>query len=306
MGRVLRCAQQLVFCMGTLLMVTGTMYAQDALPIPAPSTPHYGIPEDWSTQHVIYTRNGSVEDMLKVRDDPRFLNNILLHYIREHRNQTAQPATAGLDENRLSADSADADSQELPSQLPRNWRIYHHPPHPPGTGAPRLTGPSPWVDWAAWRLQKVRQSTPLIRAQHPVVPTTLSCTRSTRLLQWAGKPDLVGLRNLYSNSAGTGYCHGHWSHVSIFLCDREQSLGPFANTFARWDKGYLAREYESCQSPRHHMGRWTRHQCRDGCGRPDRYVVEWGMHSCRRFLRLCPQLHHFGPMHGELLPQQRF
>ncbi len=88
MGRIFRFAQRAVVCVIALLMVAGTLYAQDALAIPASSAPHFGIPEDWSTQHVIYTRNGSAEDMLKVRDDPRFLNSILLHNMRERGNRT--------------------------------------------------------------------------------------------------------------------------------------------------------------------------------------------------------------------------
>src|SRR3979411_124486 len=98
MGHVFRFVQKALLCVSALLMVTGTMYAQDTLPIPATSTPRSGGPEDWSNRHVIYTRNGSDEDMLKLRDDPRFLNSMLQHYIREHRNQTGQPATTGLGE----------------------------------------------------------------------------------------------------------------------------------------------------------------------------------------------------------------
>ena len=36
MGRVFRCAPQIIFCVVVVLMITGAMYAQDALPIPAP------------------------------------------------------------------------------------------------------------------------------------------------------------------------------------------------------------------------------------------------------------------------------
>src|SRR6202521_5601521 len=93
MGNIFRFVQRAILCVSTLLMVTGTMYAQDTLPILTPSTPRSGGPEDWSNRHVIYTRNGSVEDMLKLRDDPRFLNSMLQHYIREHRSQTGPPET---------------------------------------------------------------------------------------------------------------------------------------------------------------------------------------------------------------------
>src|ERR1700682_2180062 len=100
MGHVFRFVQKAILCVSTLLMVTGTMYAQDTLPIPATSTPHSGGPEDWSNRHIIYTRNGSVEDMPKLRDDPRFLNSMLVRYAREHRNQTGLPGTTGLNEDR--------------------------------------------------------------------------------------------------------------------------------------------------------------------------------------------------------------
>ena len=102
MGRVFRFAQPLFFCAATLLMVAGTcvpnMRAQDALPTPTRPAPRLGGPQDWSNQHVIYTLNGSVDDMLKLRDDPRVLHSIVLHYMREHRNQTGETATAGWNE----------------------------------------------------------------------------------------------------------------------------------------------------------------------------------------------------------------
>src|ERR1700686_482371 len=118
MGHIFRFVQRAILCVSALLMVTGTMYAQDTLTIPAPSTPPSGGPEDWSNRHVIYTRNGSVEDMLKLRAEPRFLNSILRRCLREHRNQTGQPATTGWNqtgwgENISGEDTSVPDTPEL-------------------------------------------------------------------------------------------------------------------------------------------------------------------------------------------------
>jgi hypothetical protein len=98
MGRVFRVAQRVLAFAGifmcTLSLLTGTLCAQNAFPIrppsppPSPSVAHAGVPVDWSTQHVIYTRNGSLEDMMKVRDDPRFRNSILLHNLSERSKGT--------------------------------------------------------------------------------------------------------------------------------------------------------------------------------------------------------------------------
>src|ERR1700730_4850481 len=114
MGRVLRFVQRIAFCVGTLLMLMGTLCAQDVPVNPALSTPQLGIPEDWSTQHVIYTSNGSVEDMMAVRGDPRFLASFLLHNMRERGNQI-QPANPGLNKNEdeLINNSSGADIKEL-------------------------------------------------------------------------------------------------------------------------------------------------------------------------------------------------
>jgi hypothetical protein len=215
MGHVFRFKQPVVFCVGTLLMLTGILHAQDALPIPAPSTPYVGIPEDWSTQHVIYTRNGSAEDMLKVRDDPRFLNNVLLHYMRERRSQDQPPASAGLneageEENSLSEDRSDTDEQELqPQSL---WE-----PLKPRPTLPTRNKHSK-VDWAV-SLGGAGGISGTAVGESPAKYTfstsgTPSCSdfvvylTSANNVQVGTQADLVGLKNLYTDSAGNGYCAG--------------------------------------------------------------------------------------------------
>jgi len=92
MRRALRFLQTMSVCAAALLMAAGTsvrkLHAQDARPIPAPSIAPRGIPEDWSNRHVVYTRNGSFEDMVKVRDDPRFINSVRLQKAQERLRQT--------------------------------------------------------------------------------------------------------------------------------------------------------------------------------------------------------------------------
>jgi hypothetical protein len=197
MGRIFRCASQIIFCAVVVLMVTGAMYAQDALPIPDRSTPHFGLPEDWSTQHVIYTRNGSVEDMLKVRNDPRFLNNILLHYVREHGKQTASAPGTGLDEAGF-----DADSQELPPQNPRDENEQ-----------PALTStPNSKVDWAVSLGPTggmALAESPAKYTLNPGLPPSCSdfVVYTVNAAPKVGtQANLVGLTNLYSGSSPTGLC----------------------------------------------------------------------------------------------------
>ncbi|MGB7022490.1 MAG: hypothetical protein WBD73_01710 [Candidatus Acidiferrales bacterium] len=215
MGRVFRFTQSGVFCVGTLLMLTGILHAQDALPIPAPSTTSVGIPEDWSTHHVIYTRNGSADDMVKVRDDPRFLNNVLLHYMRERRSQNQPPASAGWnesgeEENGLSEDRSDTDKQDLqPLSL---WERLKPRPTPP----PRNKHSK--VDWAV-SLGGGGGISGTAVAESPAKYTfstsgTPSCSDFVVYLTAANnvkvgtQADLVGLTNLYTDSAGDGYCPG--------------------------------------------------------------------------------------------------
>jgi hypothetical protein len=226
MGHVFRVAQPLVFCAATLLMVTGTcvpdMRAQDALAVSAPSTSRFGGPQDWSNRHIIYTRNGSVEDMLKLRDDPRFLHSMLLHYMREHRNQTGQPTIAGLneagfEESSLSEDTSGADTEELERLAP--WDPLKFRPTPPhrnknskvdwsvslGPTAGMAFGESP----AVYTYNYATPSCSTLGAAPPVVGDfivyTINAAPSTAV---PGQANLVGLTNLYTAGDGSGYCTG--------------------------------------------------------------------------------------------------
>ncbi len=224
MGRVVRFAQPLLFCAAALLMMAGTVRAQEALPIPARSTPRVGGPQDWSNRHIIYTRNGSVEDMLKVRDDPRFLNSILLHSMREHRNQTGQPGTAGVnaaeqqqdwwdgvglneagwDEDGLSEDTFGADTQELPPPDP--WDPVKFGPIP--SSGHKLSK----VDWSV----SLGPTAGMAIGETPAVYTynyaSPSCSDfvvyTINAAATSAQANLVGLTNLYTDGAGTGYCPG--------------------------------------------------------------------------------------------------
>jgi len=132
MGRCLRFVQPIVFCAGTLLLLAGTcvrnLNAQDARPIPAPFMPHPGIPEDWSNQHVIYTRNGSFEDMVKVRDDPRFLNSLLRQQRASTRLNEARSSEAGLDEEPA------GDDKHKNRRSKRDWAVSLGPGNTTGGG----------------------------------------------------------------------------------------------------------------------------------------------------------------------------
>ena len=205
MGHIFRFVQRAILCVSALLMVTGTMYAQDTPANPAPSGQQLGMPEDWSNRHVIYTRNGSVEDMLKLRDDPRFLNSMLQHYIREHRSQTGPPATTGWNEagwgdKSLREDTSGADTPELKPLRP----------------IPRIRNKRSKVDWSVSlgpTAGLAMGETPAVYVANYAAP---SCSNdfivyTINAAAAVGKPgqaNLVGLTNLYTNGAGTGFCPG--------------------------------------------------------------------------------------------------
>jgi hypothetical protein len=230
MGRVFRFAQPLLFSTAILLMASGTcvreMSAQDALPTPATSAPHVGLPEDWSTPHVVYTRNGSLQDMMKVRDDPRFLNNVLLHYMRQH--QTGQPATAGLNmagsddarfnentlidntliENPFGERSDGAVLRPLSPILPRRWLpVPVRPRHARQKGSK--------IDWAV----SLGPTSGMAAGQSPAkysfnyANSTPNCATDYAVYtvdadaKVGTQANLIGLNNLYVNGAATGYCY---------------------------------------------------------------------------------------------------
>jgi hypothetical protein len=98
MGRVFRFVQPVVFCVATLLVVTATLCAQDALPTPGAANPavdpviqrniddwavlRRGLPDDWTHHYLVFSNpgtaqqaieNGKFEEWLKIVDDPRFI-----------------------------------------------------------------------------------------------------------------------------------------------------------------------------------------------------------------------------------------
>ncbi|HEY5069671.1 MAG TPA: hypothetical protein VII37_07775, partial [Candidatus Acidoferrum sp.] len=209
MGRAFRWAQPVVFYVGTLLIATGTLRAQDPLGIFAPAMPH-GIPQDWSHRHIIYTRNGSVEDMMRLRDDPRFLHSVVLHYMREHRNQTGQSATAGLNEagwneSNLGEGTTAADTQESRAIAP--W----HPIRPIFPARNKR----PKVDWsvslgptaglalgetpAVYTYNYAKPSCSNLSATPPVIGDFVVYTiNAAAAVGKPGQANLVGLTNLYT------------------------------------------------------------------------------------------------------------
>jgi hypothetical protein len=231
MGRVVRCAQSRMLYAATLLMLilAGGMRAQDALSTIAPSTQGLGGPQDWSHQHVIYTRNGSIQDMLTLRDDPRFLHSVLLHYIREHRNLFGQTPTAGSnkdwsdevglnnaqwDENGWNEELLDGVSTEPLPISP--WKPIKFPTIPPRNKHSKVDwsvslGPKAGLNFgetpAVYTYNYASPSCSTLAATPPGVGDFVVYTINATPVVGA-QANLVGITNLYSTAAGTGFCSG--------------------------------------------------------------------------------------------------
>jgi hypothetical protein len=226
MGRVVRYAQSTAFCAAILLIVAGAMRAQDALSVPvSKNASRLGGPQDWSTKHTIYTLNGSAEDMLKLRDDPRFMHNILLHYLREHRNQAGLPGTAGFNESgwipsNLTEEPTDPNTRNLrppdpldlfdpikflPTVPLRNMRSKVDWAFSLGPTAGMSLGETPGV----YTYNYAVPSCSTLSATPPVVGDfvvyTVDAAPSTGI---PGQANLVALTNLYTAGDGTGFCPG--------------------------------------------------------------------------------------------------
>jgi hypothetical protein len=188
----LRCLQTIAFCAAAPLMVVGiclgNLQAQDARPIPAPSVAPRGIPEDWSNRHVIYTRNGSFEDMVKVRDDPRFINSVRLQKMREHRSQAKLTGTTGTPRSKHSkVDWAVSLGHFAGMAIGETPAKYTFDPDAPPT-CTHLTAVPPTIgDFVVFTIN-------VPDATHVVAGT---------------QGNLVGITNLYSGSDPTGICGTH-------------------------------------------------------------------------------------------------
>jgi len=211
----LRFAHRLVFLAAALSVLTGKSQAQDASSIPNSPTsrlsaPQIGIIQDWSTQHVIYTRNGSVDDMLKVRNDPRFLNSYLLHYKREHPSQIE---TAPSLSESASAEDRAADLQpQLPILRPKPLPLQpvHKSP---------VKNKHTKIDWAVdlgptWGMA-IGESPAFYGVNAngtPACTTSASSIGDFIVYSLKAAPtkgtqaNLVGLTNVYAGSTPTGYC----------------------------------------------------------------------------------------------------
>ncbi|MBZ5546881.1 MAG: hypothetical protein LAO22_02800 [Acidobacteriia bacterium] len=199
MSRVCGMSCRLVFWLCAVLMLTALVFAQDAPANSAVSTPHIGLPQDWSTGHVIYTRNGSVEDMMKVRDDPRFLHSFLLHKMREQGSQLPQPLENATDDATSTIVVPDPDAQAAPD------RRTHRPPS-------KLKHRHSKVDWAVSLGTTSGMSLGENPAKYSFDPNAApDCNNDYVVftIQAGGRvgrqANLVALRNLYSGTPA-GIC----------------------------------------------------------------------------------------------------
>jgi len=212
-----RCAYRTIFITALCAFLTGAVAAQETASLPDPSSslsssPHVGIIQDWSTQHVIYTRNGSLEDMWKVREDPRFMSGTLLRYMREQCKRTGQPEGFALN-------GAPGAGEGVLEPI-----IVRDPLRPRPT-PPRKNKHSK-VDWSVSLGPTAGMAvgeTPAVFTYNYVVPScsnlsatppsvgdfavyTINATPSTTA--GSGQANLVGLTNLYTDGAGAGFCSG--------------------------------------------------------------------------------------------------
>jgi hypothetical protein len=173
-------------------------YAQDQ---DRETGPRVSLPIDWSHRHLIYTASGSVEDMLAVRNDPRFLHSWLLHRSLQAKFPiTPIPQT----EDDIGNQAVAVDSS--------SWRIR-------GSVPPfrRRPGVSPsfnsHVDWAA----SLGSNGGMAFGEYPAkwsynIFNPPDCTKDFVAFTTTATPgvgvqaNLVGFNKLYSGSNPTGIC----------------------------------------------------------------------------------------------------
>ena len=136
MGRVFRFVQPVVFCVGTLLLGTGTLCAQDALPIPDAGNPavdpviqrniddwavlRRGLPDDWTHHYLVFSnpgteqqaiQSGKFEEWLKIVNDPRFT-------LQQIKRSGGAKALEGMGVSATNKPSAEVSGAGAPDKLP--------------------------------------------------------------------------------------------------------------------------------------------------------------------------------------------
>jgi hypothetical protein len=220
MGWMLRFGREVVCGIAAILMAAGAISAQDAGPTPASSTPGFGGPQDWSNRHVIFTRNGSLEDMWKLRDDPRFLGGTLLRYMKEQRARSGQTSANGLNVQSLPENGSSTSTPELERFAP--WDPLPIRPIRP------VKNKHSNVDWSV----SLGPTAGMALGETPAIYTanysSPSCSNDFAVFTLNATPsasqaNLLGLTNLYTTGAGTGFCSGT---APTFMFSYDIGTGP--------------------------------------------------------------------------------
>ena len=228
----------LVLAVTTVLSAPGVLRAQ-ATPPSAPqlapanrdsATPsQVGTFEDWSSRRVIFTRNGSGEDMWNVRQDPRFMHGTLLRYLREH------PQT-GQNERQLNEENADS------GDLPPTFGLDGSRPIP----FSKRKNKHSKVDWSVSLGPTAGLAvgeTPGVYTYNYTVPScsNLSGTPPTvgdfavytiNVAPTATQANLVGITNLYTTGDGSGFCPGT-GPTFLFSYQIGTGTAPLSPVFSR-------------------------------------------------------------------------
>ncbi|MGB7152075.1 MAG: hypothetical protein WBD45_23155 [Terriglobales bacterium] len=219
MGWMLRAAKGGVFCFGIVVAISLAISAQENSAI-SPSS--LGGPQDWSNRHVIYTSNGSMAQMMLLRDDPRFVHNLYRRYSQEHRKDLAAALGLRLAESTEDrAEEADwemgLDQEEEPDQHFRPLVIWD-----PMRPILRPKNKHSKVDWSI----SLGPTAGIAYGETPAIYTASytspSCSADFAVYTINATPgvatqaNLIGLNNLYTDSAGGGFCFGITAPTFLF------------------------------------------------------------------------------------------
>jgi len=202
--------QRVFFGLATLFLTAAVLCGQEPPSSQAAAEPHTSVLEDWSTRRMIYTRNGSADDMSKLLDNPRFMHSTLLRYLREHNSQAGQLATtashpAGLNEPGVVED----DGSGLLGLRQRNlwvrknkhskvdWSVSL------GPNGGMSAGETPGIFTYNYSVPSCSNLTAAPPTVGDFAVYTINATPNV-----ASQANLVGITNLYTTGDGSGFCPG--------------------------------------------------------------------------------------------------